>query len=81
MRTPFRAGYALLPVRAVWLVVAAPRAAPPNTANVAAFARLFGVVRYFYPSDAAAAVDWNRFAVDGVARALEATDAGMLPGP
>ena len=78
MRTPFRARYALLPVLSVWLTVAATQAAPPNTANVAAFARLFGVVRYFYPSDAAAAVDWNRFAVDGVARALEATDAGML---
>jgi hypothetical protein len=36
--------------------------------NVAAFARLYGVVRWFYPSDAAAAIDWNRFAVEGVRR-------------
>ena len=36
--------------------------------NVAAFARLYGVARWFYPSDAAAALDWNRFAVDGVRR-------------
>jgi uncharacterized damage-inducible protein DinB len=31
--------------------------------NVAAFARVYGVARWFYPSDAAAALDWNRFAV------------------
>ena len=36
--------------------------------NVAAFARLYGVVRYFYPSDAAASVDWDRFALHGVQR-------------
>lgn len=36
--------------------------------NVAAFARLYGAARWFYPSDAAAAVDWNRFAVHGVSR-------------
>jgi hypothetical protein len=31
--------------------------------NVAAFARLYSVVRYFYPGDAANELDWNRFAV------------------
>ncbi len=36
--------------------------------NVAAFARLYGAARWFYPSDAASAVDWNRFAVHGVSR-------------
>ena len=36
--------------------------------NVAAFARLYGVVRFFYPSDAAATADWNHLAIDGVAR-------------
>ncbi len=49
--------------------------------NVAAFARLYGVARWFYPGDAAAAIDWNRFATHGVSRvrgartpaALEAT--------
>jgi hypothetical protein len=46
--------------------------------NVAAFARLYGVVRYFYPSDAAAALDWNRFAVHGVARVRGAQDAKAL---
>jgi hypothetical protein len=46
--------------------------------NVAAFARLYGVVRYFYPSDAAAGLDWNRFAVHGVARVHDARDASAL---
>jgi hypothetical protein len=48
--------------------------------NIAAFARLYGVVRYFYPSDAAAALDWNRFVVDGVQRARTAADARALEG-
>jgi len=53
---------------AVWLSVL-PAAAPSREIdNVAAFARLYGVVRFFYPSDAAAELDWNRFAVLGVAR-------------
>lgn len=38
----------------------------PEVENVTAFARLYGVVRWFYPSDAAATLDWNRFAVEGV---------------
>jgi Peptidase family S41 len=40
--------------------------APRDLDNTVAFARLYGVVRYFYPSDAAAALAWNRFAVHGV---------------
>ncbi len=46
--------------------------------NVVAFARLYGVVRYFYPGDAAAAVDWNGFAVHGVSRVRSAGDAEAL---
>lgn len=42
------------------------------------FARLYGVVRYFYPSDAAAALDWDRFAVLGVKRTRAASDAKAL---
>ena len=47
-------------------------------ANVAAFARLYGAVRYFYPSDAAASLDWDRFAVHGVKQARAARDARAL---
>jgi hypothetical protein len=46
--------------------------------NIAAFARLYGVMRYFYPSDAAADLDWNRFAVHGVARVRTAPDRAAL---
>jgi len=46
--------------------------------NVAAFARLYGVVRYFYPSDAAASLDWNAFAVHGVTKVRTASDAQAL---
>jgi hypothetical protein len=36
-----------------------------KTENIKTFARLYGYVRYFHPSDEAAALDWNRFAVYG----------------
>jgi hypothetical protein len=35
-------------------------------------------VRWFHPSDAAAAVDWNQFAVDGVRRIMELRDGQRL---
>ncbi len=72
----------LVPLLIALGAAAAPADPPPvpaqETANVAAFARLFGAARYFYPSDAAAALDWNRLAVLGVARARTAPDAAGL---
>lgn len=44
-------------------------------ANLHAFARLYGVVRWFHPSDAAAATDWDRFAIEGVRRIMDVRDA------
>ncbi len=44
-----------------------------------AFARVYGYVRWFYPGDEAAKVDWDRFAVEGARRMLlvhEASDLG-----
>ena len=38
--------------------------------NLTAFARLYGWVRFFHPSDQAAAADWETFAIEGV-RAVE----------
>jgi hypothetical protein len=38
--------------------------------NLRAFARLYGYVRYFHPSDEAAALDWDRFVVRGAGRVL-----------
>ena len=46
--------------------------------NVAAFARLYGAARYFYPSDAAAALDWDRLAILGVDRVRLARDRSAL---
>jgi hypothetical protein len=54
-------------------------AAPtPRVANLHAFARLYGVLRWFHPSDAAAAIDWDRFAIDGAHRVIDAPDARTL---
>jgi len=46
--------------------------------NVHAFAKLYGYVRYFHPSDEAAALDWDAFAVHGAARVRDARDAAHL---
>lgn len=46
--------------------------------NLVAFARLLGYVRYFHPSDQAAAEDWPAFAIDAVARAETADSPGAL---
>ncbi|WP_043933835.1 hypothetical protein [Bacillus sp. EB01] len=35
--------------------------------NLAAFAKLYGYVRFYHPSDEAAKTDWDRFAVYGSA--------------
>ena len=34
--------------------------------NVKAFSKVYGYVRYFYPGDEAASIDWDNFAVFGV---------------
>jgi hypothetical protein len=55
--------------------VASPPARPAaadRIANLHAFARLYGVVRWFHPSDAAALYDWDRFAIDGVHCVIDA---------
>ena len=34
--------------------------------NIKTFSKLYGYVRYFHPSDEAAKIDWNKFAVYGI---------------
>jgi hypothetical protein len=58
--------------------VLSTRAAQQEIDHIAAFARLYGVARYFYPGDAGVAINWNRFAVHGVARVRRATDTATL---
>src|SRR5262249_3449110 len=61
-----------------------PGDAPPRAltergvVNLHAFARLYGLVRFFHPSDEAAAADWDRLALAGVARAETARDPAEL---
>lgn len=38
---------------------------PQQVENATAFAKLYGYVKYFHPSDEASAIDWNRFAIYG----------------
>jgi C-terminal processing protease CtpA/Prc len=47
-------------------------------ANLTAFARLFGYIRHFHPSDQAAAAKWDVVAVEGVRAIESAADAADL---
>lgn len=46
--------------------------------RLGAFAKMYGYVRFFHPSDEAASIDWDRFAVLGVIRIREAGASGDL---
>lgn len=59
-------------------VEAARALSPRGQANLAALARLYGAVRYFHPSDEAAAADWNALLHAGVARVERARNAREL---
>jgi hypothetical protein len=68
-----------LPVAATLFLTIAPAPPPPREIeNVATLTRLYGVVRFFYPSDAGADLDWNRFAVHGVSRVRGARNTAEL---
>ena len=60
---------AALLVAASFVMSQAPDTALPThetqVANLEAFAHLYGVVRWFHPSDEAAEADWNRLAIEG----------------
>ncbi|HVU57002.1 MAG TPA: S41 family peptidase [Puia sp.] len=47
---------------------------PQQQKNLAAFTRLYGYVRYFHPSDEAAELDWDNFAIYGAKRVIVAND-------
>jgi C-terminal processing protease CtpA/Prc len=68
----------LLATSGCHLEQAASATSPPRIANLHAFARLYGVVRWFHASDAAATIDWDRFAVEGVRRVIDAPDTRSL---
>lgn len=56
----------------------ASAAVATRVTNLHAFARLYGVLRWFHPSDAAAAIEWDRFAIEGVRHVIDAPDARAL---
>ncbi len=39
--------------------------------NIEAFAKVYGVVRWFYPGDEAQQVDWNKFATYGISKLVD----------
>jgi Peptidase family S41 len=46
--------------------------------NLAAFARVYGYVRFFHPSDEAATVDWDKVAILGAEAVRDAKDSAAL---
>ena len=46
--------------------------------NQIAFTKLYGYVRYFHPSDEAATIDWDKFAVYGMSRVNRCADRQTL---
>ena len=52
---------------------------PRGLANLTAFAKLYGYVRFFHPSDQAAAADWETIAIEGARKVERAkTPAGLI---
>jgi C-terminal processing protease CtpA/Prc len=43
-----------------------------KTEYLSAFAKLYGYIRYFHPSDEAASIDWNRFLYYGIEQVVKA---------
>jgi hypothetical protein len=68
----------LVALSSVMMAESPLRSSAREIENIAAFARLYGVVRFFFPGDMGASIDWNSFAVYGVMRVRPATDSRML---
>ena len=76
--------WVLLPLLGAAPSLAAPANEPPRQLtprgleNLEAFTRLLGYVRFFHPSDQAAAANWNRVAIAGVQESEKAVNAADL---
>ncbi|WP_022825557.1 S41 family peptidase [Hymenobacter norwichensis] len=74
MRLP----HLVAPLLLATLTATAQAPTPRTVQNLETFARLYGYVRYFHPSDEAAATNWDKFAVLGVEQVATAqTDAEL----
>lgn len=51
---------------------------PRQQKNIEAFTRLYGYIRHFHPSDEAASINWNQFAVYGAHQVLKASSDDEL---
>lgn len=49
-----------------------------TTKNIIAFAKLYGYVKYFHPSDEASSIDWNKFAIYGVKKVEKINNTDSL---
>ncbi len=58
--------FLLVIISGAFLVLDPGAKAPTAVENIHVFSKLYGYVRFFHPSDEAASVDWDRFAVHGV---------------
>jgi C-terminal processing protease CtpA/Prc len=72
----------LMPLIIICLILAAGdcrfRRESREIQNLHALAKLYGYIRYFHPSDEASRVDWEKFAVFGVEKVMEARDSHEL---
>jgi len=68
----------LLGAAAVSLAAESAPSREQEVESLAEFARLYGYVRWFHPSDSAAGIDWERFAVLGAQEARLCRNAGEL---
>lgn len=77
--TPYICIFALLSLF-IFISVSTGCSNKPNRSikNIESFTRLYGYVRYFYPGDEAAALDWESFAVYGVKRVENASNLPEL---
>jgi C-terminal processing protease CtpA/Prc len=53
---------------------------PQGLTNLTAFAKLYGYVRFFHPSDQAAKTDWEAFAIAGASKIEDAASTAELIG-
>jgi len=71
-------GVVLALLAAVSLTSCGPDTALREIQNLRAFAKVYGYVRFFHPSDEASAIDWDRFAVYGVTQVRKAASQKEL---
>jgi len=57
---------------------ASAQLSPQQQKDLTAFTRLYGYIRYFHPSDEAAELDWDNFAIYGAKKVMEARDDRQL---